>query len=102
MAENKNITPPSTSKSVPTLGYSEDGVMGSTNTDNNVTQTSVPQTADLPLNKVAVFSNRNLYADGYGNINVGYNIIGNRLAQFWLSQPGVRLVGPEELAEAFA
>ena len=101
MAENKSTTP-KTTKSVPTLGYNSDGVMGSTTVENDVVQNTSLNTETLPPNKVAIFSNRNLYADGYGNINIGYNIVGNRHASFWLSQKGIRLVGPEELAEAFA
>jgi hypothetical protein len=100
MAENKETTP-KTTKSVPTLGYNSNGVIGSTTTGDNVVQNVSSETQTIPLNKVAIFSNRNLYADGYGNLNVGYNIVGNRLATFWLAQKGVRLVEPEELAEAF-
>jgi hypothetical protein len=100
MAENKETTP-KTTKGTLTLGYNSDGVMGSTTTENNVAQNTKSNTQEVPPNKVAIFSNRNLYADGYGNLNVGYNIVGNRTAAFWLSQKGVRLVEPEELAEAF-
>lgn len=100
MAQNKE-TNPKTTKSTLTLGYNSDGVMGSTTTEENVVQNTASNTQTVPLNKVAIFSNRNLYADGYGNLNVGYSIVGNRVASFWLSQKGVRLVEPEELAEAF-
>jgi len=101
MTENKETTP-TASKSVPTLGYNSDGVMGSTTTtaglQNAPSSNEIPQ---VPLNKVAIFSTRNVYADGYGNINIGYNIVGNRHAEFWLQQKGIRLATPEELMEAF-
>jgi len=100
MAENKETTP-KINKSVPTLGHNSNGVIGSTTTAETVVQNVASDTQSIPLNKVAIFSSRNLYADGYGNLNVGYNIVGNKTSAFWLSQKGVRLVEPEELAEAF-
>jgi hypothetical protein len=101
MTEKNEITPNKT-KSVPTLGYNSDGVMGSTTTSDGLQNApSTNEAPELPLNKVAIFSNRNLYADGYGNIRIGYNIVGNRHAEFWLQQKGIRLATPEELVEAF-
>lgn len=101
MTEN-NETTPQVIKSVPTLGYNGDGVMGSTTTTGGLqNEPSSNQVSQVPLNKVAIFSNRNVYADGYGNINMGYNIIGNKHAEFWLQQKGIRLATPEELMEAF-
>ena len=100
MNENKETTP-KTTKSVPTLGHNSNGVIGSTMTENNPVQNIAPEVQTIPLNKIAIFSTKNLYADGYGNINIGYNIVGNKQASFWLSQKCVRLVEPEEVAEAF-
>jgi hypothetical protein len=102
MTEN-NDTTPQTTKSVPTLGYNNDGVMGSTTTNDGLQNApSNNKPVDLPPNKVAIFSNRNVYADGYGKIQIGYNIVGNRHAEFWLQQQGIRLATPQELMEAFA
>lgn len=101
MDENKETTP-KTTKNVPTLGYDSDGIMGSTTTEKNVTQKSSVDTVEVAINKVAIFSTRNMYAEGAGKINVGYNIVPKKYADFWLVQRGVRLATPEEVAEAFA
>ena len=103
VVEEKVVVTPEPKREVPTLGYNKDGVMGSTTTKVNkpkVENTTVEEDA-LPQ-KVAIFSTRNLYADGYGKINVGYNIVPNKYVEFWLKQRGVRLVTPDEVAEAFA
>jgi predicted transcriptional regulator len=103
VVEDKVIVTPEPTKDVPTLGFNDDGVMGSTTTKAN--KPKVEKTApavDIAPEKVAIFSTRNLYADGPGKINVGYNIVPKKYADFWLAQRGVRLATPDEVAEAFA
>jgi hypothetical protein len=100
MTENNETTSKQTI--VQTLGYNSDGVMGSTTTNSDSpTPPLNNERLEVPLNKVAIFSTRNVYADSYGNIKIGYNIVGNRHAEFWLQQSGIRLATPEELMEAF-
>jgi hypothetical protein len=103
VAEDKVIVTPEPTKDVPTLGFNEDGVMGSTTTKANKPKVEkAPTATDVAPEKVAIFSTRNLYADGPGKINVGYNIVPNKYVEFWLKQRGVRLATPDEVAEAFA
>jgi hypothetical protein len=103
VVEEKVITAPEPTKDVPTLGFNEDGVMGST-----TTKAGKPKAEPAPVveasvtTKVALFSTRNLYADGFGKINIGYNIVPKKYVEFWTAQRGVRLATPEEVAEAFA
>jgi hypothetical protein len=100
MTENNETT--SKQATVQTLGYNSDGVMGSTTTNaDSPNPPSINEKLEVPLNKVAIFSTRNVYADSYGNIRIGYNIVGNKHAEFWLQQSGIRLATPEELMEAF-
>jgi hypothetical protein len=103
VVEDKVIVIPPLPRNVPTLGYGEDGVMGSTNT--NVENTKVKEVKvveNLENNKVALFSTRSMYADGLGKLNIGYNIVSKRKAELWMTHYGVRLATPEEVAEAFA
>jgi hypothetical protein len=102
VAEAVIVTPEPT-KDFPTLGFNKDGVIGSTTT--NAGKAQVEKTVvevDLPTTKVALFSTRNMYADGFGKINVGYNIVPKKYVDFWTAQRGIRLCTPEEVAEAFA
>jgi len=103
VVEEKVIVIPEPTKSVPTLGFDTDGVMGSTTTKANKPKVEKAPTVDeVAPSKVAIFSQRNLYADGPGKINVGYNIVPKKYVDFWLAQRGVRLATPDEVAEAFA
>ena len=96
------IVAPEPTKDVPTLGFNEDGVMGSTTTKAGKAKVEKQEVAESTTTKVAIFSTRNMYADGPGKVNVGYNIVPKKYADFWLAQRGVRLATPEEVAEAFA
>lgn len=96
------IVAPEPTKDVPTLGFNEDGVMGSTTTKAGKAKVEKQEVAESTTTKVAIFSTRNMYADGPGKVNVGYNIVPKKYADFWLAQRGVRLAAPEEVAEAFA
>lgn len=103
VVEEKAIVTPEPTKDVPTLSFDKDGVMGST-----TTKAAKPKSdkAEVPVEstttKVAVYSTRNVYADGFGKINVGYNIIPKKHVDFWTAQRGIRLATPDEVAEAFA
>jgi hypothetical protein len=96
------IVTPEPKKDVPTLGFNEDGVMGSTTTNAGKAKVEKIEVVESTTTKVALFSTRNVYADGFGKINVGYNIVPKRFVDFWTAQRGIRLCTPEEVAEAFA
>ena len=103
VVEEKVIVTPEPAKDVPTLGFNKDGVIGSTTTNAGKAKVEKKEVEEVSTTtKVAVFSTRNVYADGFGKINVGYNIIPKRYADFWTTQRGIRLCTPEEVAEAFA
>lgn len=97
------IVTPEPAKDVPTLSFDKDGVMGSTTTKTEKAKVEKTEVAEGSVTtKVAVYSTRNVYADGFGKINVGYNIIPRKHVDFWTAQRGIRLATPEEVAEAFA
>jgi len=103
VVEEKVIVAPEPTRDVPTLGHNADGVIGSTTTNAGKAKVEKKEVEEVSATtKVAVFSTRNVYADGFGKINVGYNIIPKRYADFWTTQRGIRLCTPEEVAEAFA
>jgi hypothetical protein len=103
VVEEKVIVAPEPTKDVPTLGFNADGVMGSTTTNAEKAKVEKKEVVEeSTTTKVALFSTRNLYADGFGKINVGYNIVPKRTVDFWTAQKGIRLCTPEEVAEAFA
>jgi hypothetical protein len=103
VVEEKVIVAPEPTRDVPTLGFNADGVIGSTTTNAGKAKVEKKEIEELSTTtKVALFSTRNVYADGFGKINVGYNIVPKRYADFWTAQRGIRLCTPEEVAEAFA
>jgi hypothetical protein len=103
VVEEEVIVTPEPVKDVPTLGFNKDGVIGSTTTDAGKAKVVKEEVAvESTTTKVALFSTRNMYADGFGKINVGYNIVPKKYVDFWVAQRGVRLATPEEVAEAFA
>ena len=102
VVEEKVVVTPEPKKDVPTLGFNEDGVMGSTTTNAGKAKVEKKEVEEVAVvTKIALFSTRNVYADGFGKINVGYNIVPKRYADFWTTQRGIRLCTPEEVAEAF-
>ena len=102
VVEEKVIVASEPTKDFPTLGHNADGVIGSTTTNAGKAKVEKKEVVESTTTKVALFSSRNLYADGFGKINVGYNIVPKKYVDFWVAQRGVRLCTPEEVAEAFA
>jgi len=100
--EEKVIVTPEPTRDVPTLGHNADGVIGSTTTNAGKAKVEKKEVVESTTTKVALFSTRNVYADGFGKINVGYNIVPKKYVDFWTAQRGIRLCTPEEVAEAFA
>ena len=100
--EEKVIVAPEPTKDVPTLGFNADGVIGSTTTAAGKAKVEKAEVAESTTTKVALYSTRNVYADGFGKINVGYNIVPKKYVDFWTAQRGIRVCTPEEVAEAFA
>jgi hypothetical protein len=103
LVEEKVIVAPEPTRDVPTLGFNENGVIGSTTTNAGKAKVEKKEVEEVAVvTKIALFSTRNVYADGFGKINVGYNIVPKKYVDFWTAQKGIRLCTPEEVAEAFA
>lgn len=56
---------------------------------------------DKPKEKVALFSNGNLYWNGVGALEKGYNIVTKEASVQWLTRKSVRLATPEEVAKHY-
>lgn len=54
-----------------------------------------------PEKKVAVYSSRNLFLYGTGELKIGYNIVTEEAADFWLAHKAVRSATPEEVAKEY-
>lgn len=51
--------------------------------------------------KVAVYSSKNLFKYGIGELKIGYNIVTKEASEFWTTHQAVRAVTPEEVANAY-
>ena len=53
------------------------------------------------INKVALYSERNLHMDNLGALKVGYNIVSKEASEKWLTHRLVRIAPPEEVASFY-
>lgn len=53
------------------------------------------------VNKIALYSERNLHMDNLGALKVGYNIVSKEASEKWLTHRLVRIAQPEELASYY-
>jgi hypothetical protein len=53
------------------------------------------------VNKVALYSERNLHMDNLGALKVGYNIVSKEASEKWLAHRLVRIAQPEEVASYY-
>lgn len=103
MPNPENLKKPSRSKKEgPGMATVEGGAIGSTRvtTAKPKPQVTVQEQSSTD-DKVAVFSTRNVYWDGVGKINRGYNIMTQNKADKWLTRDHVRLATPEEVAKEY-
>ncbi len=49
----------------------------------------------------AVYSTRNLFWNGVGSLNIGYNIVTGEDAAKWVTHKAVRIASPEEVARHY-
>jgi hypothetical protein len=54
-----------------------------------------------PTEKVAIYSVRNLYWNGVGELTKGYNIVTKKDSEKWLTNKSVRSASPEEVKRAY-
>jgi len=90
-------------KEVPTIGNLDTGAIasGTAKVKKAAPKVEAPVVEPSKTTKVALFSERNLYAEGFGKLNIGYNIVPQKHVDFWVAQRGVRLATPTEVAEVF-
>ena len=53
------------------------------------------------VEKVALYSDRNIYWDGLGDLKVGYNIVSKEAPEKWITRKAVRIAQPEEVASYY-
>ena len=54
-----------------------------------------------PVEKVAVFAEKNLYWRDLGALEKGYNIISKEKSEKWITHKAVRIASPEEVASYY-
>lgn len=54
-----------------------------------------------PVEKIAVYSAKNLYWGGVGSLERGYNIVTKEESEKWLTHKAVREATPEEVAKHY-
>ena len=86
----------------PSLGYDNNGVLGSTTpVQQEVHAAPAAPNAPLTSDKVAVFSTRNASWGEFGKVYNGYNILSPKAAEAWLTRDHCRIATPEEVAKEF-
>ena len=83
----------------PALTPVANGVIGSGKAD--LSKKEKPVSTKKEEDRVALFSTKNVFWDGYGHLNRGYNIVSKAKAEAWLTRSHVRPATPEEVANAF-
>ena len=51
--------------------------------------------------KIAIYSTKNIYWNGLGKIEKGYNIVAKEASEKWLTRKAVREATPEEVAKHY-
>jgi hypothetical protein len=54
------------------------------------------------IEKVAVYSSKNLFKYGLGELKIGYNIVTKEASNSWVSNNSVRIATPEEVSKAYS
>lgn len=82
----------------PSIKAVSDGVIGSSSANK---KDKVKKATTEEVEKVAVFSTRNVTWNGVGKVYRGYNIVTKDEADQWLKRDHIRLATPEEVAKEF-
>lgn len=67
-----------------------------------VIEGSEPEAPSDEYDKVAIFSERNMFHPIRGSVSEGYNIVNKAYAEEWIKHPAVRIATPEELAKEYS
>ncbi len=62
---------------------------------------SKPKNEKPAVEKIAVFSTKNITVPGLGKVYRGYNIVTKDAADQWITKSYIRLATPEEVAKEF-
>ena len=65
------------------------------------TEEGKPEKKYDPDDKVAIYSAKNIFWNGIGTINVGYNIVSREASEKWLTRNGIREASPQEIAKYY-
>lgn len=90
--KKEKIKPASSSKS------NDDGVVVSGGAEKNYPPVKAEKSNKISNEKIAVYSEKNLYWHGLGTLEKGYNIITKESAETWLRHKSVRQATPKEVA----
>jgi hypothetical protein len=89
------------SNEMKTVGLVGDGAIGST-TKKIVSSTETKIVKEKKeVEKVALYSTKNVSWPGVGKISKGYNVVSETSADLWLTRDHVRTATPEEVAREF-
>jgi hypothetical protein len=94
----------SKTKTVAAVAPVADGVIGSSVKTVTIKENAEPIIKpEHEVEKVAIFSTKNVHWDGVGSVKRGYNILPKSIAEKWLSTRSshTRLATPEEVAKEF-
>jgi len=80
------------------LGPVADGAIGVTSAPKSDNK---PETAKPVVERIAVFSTKNISVPGLGKVYRGYNIVKKEAADQWATKPYIRIATPEEVAKEF-
>jgi hypothetical protein len=56
---------------------------------------------DQPVEKVALYSEKNLHWNGVGDLERGYNIVSKEDSEKWLVRQDVRIASPDEVSKFY-
>jgi hypothetical protein len=96
----KSTTKKPSKKADSSIGQTESGAIGITDKPaeahhkENVKKQSKNAT-------VAIHSTRNVVWPGVGNVEKGYNIVSEEVAEKWLTRSHIRQAAPEEISQEF-
>lgn len=88
-------------KKVPAIAPVADGVMGSASASVTKANKKPKAVEGKEVEKVAVYSSKNVTWNGVGKVYVGFNIVTKDQADKWLTRNHTRLATPEEVAKEF-
>lgn len=88
-------------KKVPAIAPVADGVIGSASASVTKANKKPKAVEGKEVEKVAVYSSKNVTWTGVGKVYVGFNIVTKDQADKWLTRSHTRLATPDEVAKEF-